>query len=238
MTKLVIYLAGPMRGIAEYNFPAFHKAAAQIRARGHEVWSPAERDEADGFDPKRDEAEPFIHYMRLDLPEVLRCDAVAVLPGWQDSQGARLEVHVATECGLPILDAETLEPWHESVLGEADRIVGGVRSADYGHPLDDFIRTGRFWGATLDDPTCPECGHSFDHPDVSAEEVSLCMVGVKISREVNHPKRDNRVDGPGYFKCLDMVHDERERRATSPRSPGIIKRAILELDAARRSHIG
>jgi len=39
------------------------------------------------------------------------------------------------------------------------------------------------------------------------------MVGLKISREVNKPKRDNRVDGAGYFETLDMVRQEADRRA-------------------------
>jgi hypothetical protein len=105
------YLAGPMRGIPEYNFPAFYAAAASLRERGIEVWSPAENDvHADGFDPAKDTAQPMRHYMKRDLPAVLDADFVAVLPGWERSQGAQLEVHVARTCGIPVLDAATLEP--------------------------------------------------------------------------------------------------------------------------------
>lgn len=99
-----------MRGIADYNFPAFHAATARLRAAGHEVWSPAERDEQqDGFNPSADEAKPLRYYMLYDLPAVLHSDAVAVLPGWESSTGANLEVHVARVCGIPVLDAETME---------------------------------------------------------------------------------------------------------------------------------
>ena len=47
---------------------------------------------------------------------------------------------------------------------------------------------------------------------ITAEQAALCMVAVKISRECHRPKRDNRVDGAGYFKVLDMIINERERR--------------------------
>lgn len=105
-----LYLAGPMRGIPDYNFPAFHAAAKSLRERGHFVWSPAERDEQqDGFDPAKDEAKPLRYYMAYDLPAVLNSDAVAVLPGWENSTGAKLEVHVARVCGIPVLAADSLE---------------------------------------------------------------------------------------------------------------------------------
>lgn len=105
-----LYLAGPMRGIPEYNFPAFHAAAKSLREQGHEVWSPAERDlQQDGFDPAKDKAHPIRYYMRYDLPAVLESDAVAVLPGWENSTGAKLEVHVARVCDIPVLRADTLE---------------------------------------------------------------------------------------------------------------------------------
>ena len=98
--------------------------------------------------------------------------------------------------------AEAVLDWvgeDRTILDDAKELVHGDRQIDYGHPLDDFERTAKIWEAIL--------GCS-----VTAEQVALCMVGVKISRECNHPKRDNRVDGAGYFETLDMVQQERERR--------------------------
>jgi hypothetical protein len=197
-----VYLAGPMTGYEGFNFPAFRAATARLRGLGIDVRSPHEWDEDEngGRAPTIGEAKPWSYYLRRDLHLLLECEAVAVLPGWRDSKGATLEVHVASALGMPVLDAETLEPVAESVCEEADRLVSGDRQAAYGHPLDDMTRTGRIWGAVL------------GIPDVPAELVSLCMVGVKMSREVNHPKRDNLTDGCGYFKCIDLIHSERERR--------------------------
>jgi len=108
------YLAGPMRGIPEYNFPSFFAAATSLRTRGIEVWSPAENDvHQDSFDPAKDTPHPMLHYMKRDLPAVLNADFVAVLPGWETSQGATLEVNVARACGIPVLLADTLEPASE-----------------------------------------------------------------------------------------------------------------------------
>lgn len=82
-----------------------------------------------------------------------------------------------------------------SICAEAERLVYGERGADYGHPLDDYARTAALWSAIL-----------------TAEQAILCMIAVKISRECNKHKRDNLVDGAGYFECLHRVHLERERR--------------------------
>lgn len=108
-TRQVAYLAGPMRGIHEYNFPAFYAAAAALRKHGLDVWSPAENDvNQDGFDPAKDTAHPMRHYMKRDLPAVLNADMVCVLPGWEKSQGAQLEVHVARACGIPVYNAHDM----------------------------------------------------------------------------------------------------------------------------------
>ena len=88
---------------------------------------------------------------------------------------------------------------NKSILKEADELVNGERNADYGHPLDDFTRTGKMWAAIL--------GHK-----VTAEQVGLCMIALKISRECNKPKRDNMLDAAGYAQTVEMCKDERDRR--------------------------
>lgn len=196
-----VYIAGPMTGLPDYNFPAFHEAAARIRAEGLRVVSPAELDEHDSVPPGD---RPWAWYLARDLKALLDCNAVAVLDGWRESRGARLEVHVASALGLHVVSAKTLCRLEETVLEEAQRLIYGDRNEAYGHPLDDFTRTGRMWGAIL------------GIPDIPPEHVGLCMSAVKISREVNAPKRDNRVDGPGYWGCVDMIHEERARRARNP----------------------
>jgi len=195
-----------MTGYPEFNFPTFHAATSRLRAMGYEVVNPAELDaELDGFNPTCDRPHSLAHYMRRDLPAVLSCDAVAVLPGWRESKGACLEVHVARECGLLVVDATTTAPVTETVLQEAQRLVYGQRGQDYGHPLDDYTRTSELWSVIL--------GH-----EVSAEQAVLCMIAVKISRECNRPKRDNRTDMAGYAECLQRIAEERGKRA--PQAPG------------------
>jgi len=90
----------------------------------------------------------------------------------------------------------------ESILQEAERLTNGDRQNDYGHPLHDFNRTAGLWTALF--------GHKLTEP-LTAEDVALAIVCVKMSRQINAPKRDNLVDGAGYLNCLDMVIKERER---------------------------
>jgi hypothetical protein len=98
-----LYLSGPMTGYADFNFPAFHAHAKRLRHKGYTVLNPAENFAGNAALPRET-------YLREDLGMVLRADAVAVLPRWNYSKGARLEVAVARAIGLPVLTAETLEP--------------------------------------------------------------------------------------------------------------------------------
>lgn len=91
-----------------------------------------------------------------------------------------------------------------SVLVEAEGLVHGDRNASYGAPLDDFGRTAGMVSAML--------AHKLNAP-LTAEEIGMVMVCVKLSRQVNSPKRDNCVDGAGYFECVQWCIDERLTRA-------------------------
>lgn len=90
------YIAGPMTGRPNNNFPAFHAAAAHLRGQGHEVVNPAELQAPD--DPT------WPNYMRGALRAMLTCEAVVFLPGWMQSNGARLERLVADRLRMPVYD--------------------------------------------------------------------------------------------------------------------------------------
>ena len=49
------------------------------------------------------------------------------------------------------------------------------------------------------------------------EDVAMMMMLVKVAREAHAPKRDNRVDGAGYWQCLDLLIEERKRRGATHR---------------------
>lgn len=98
-----------MTGYKNWNFPAFFEVEEKLIALGHEPVNPAHNDgatvqealESAGSPDKPNN--PWRWYMRRDLPHVLEVDAICVLPGWQKSKGASLEVTVAKAIGLPIM---------------------------------------------------------------------------------------------------------------------------------------
>lgn len=134
-----IYLAGPMRGYPDHNFPAFAAAAASLRADGHDVVLPHEKDLlVPGFDPSKAEsvaALDMAETMRWDLRAVLDCDAIVMLDGWERSAGARLERCVAESTGRNVYlfafgQLIQAEPWaHELVFVPGRRLLaaGGVQ---------------------------------------------------------------------------------------------------------------
>lgn len=208
---LVVYIAGPMRGIPLFNFPAFDKAKAILEERGHKVISPADLDRDSGFDPLKVSAnyewsgfanEELRDAIRRDLEAIQKCDAIYMLAGWEDSTGATAERAVAEWLKLPVMyetgfaptsalvptPAKAVAPVAEDILEEALRITKGDRNASYGPPDQDFTRTAAIWSALK--------GVTFE-----AREVALFMIALKLSRETHQRKRDNWVDVAGYARC-------------------------------------
>lgn len=88
----LVYLAGPMRDYPDHNFPAFHAAAAKLRAEGYTVCNPAEL-------PYGEDDIRFC--FASDMVFISLCaDTVAFLPGWENSLGAQAEHALAKALGL------------------------------------------------------------------------------------------------------------------------------------------
>ena len=99
-----VYLAGPIRGKPQFNFPAFKKAAAALRADGHEVFSPAEKGEEIALlkNPSLQDNQDFRRRaFKLDTAWICEnAEAIALLPGYQNSSGAVAELALARALGL------------------------------------------------------------------------------------------------------------------------------------------
>lgn len=104
-----LYVAGPMTGLPEFNYPAFFKAADQLKQVGIIPVNPAR---ADGREGCRD----WLDFMRESLKDLAVCDGIATLVGWEESRGAVLEVHIVRSLGLPV---KPLREWLAEVSGVA-----------------------------------------------------------------------------------------------------------------------
>lgn len=95
-----LYVAGPMTGLPELNFPEFERVATALRAKGHEIISPHE------VCPDKEMA--WVDAMKRDIPSLLDCDGLVRLDDWEKSKGASLEHYIAAELGLMIYDVAEL----------------------------------------------------------------------------------------------------------------------------------
>jgi hypothetical protein len=175
-----------MRGLPDFNYPLFNEVAKTLRAAGFNVLNPAEN-----FDG--DTSLEFSDYMYQDLTQLMGSNGIVMLPGWQDSEGARIEYMVAKSLGLEVKfhgKASQDEP-AEMV---ASRIVrNGERQAVYGHPADDFRRTAAMWSVTFG-------------VEVTPLQVAIAMGQLKMSRLIGTPgHRDSIVDLIGYAVCYERI---------------------------------
>lgn len=99
--EMRVYIAGPMTGIENYNFPAFNAMAEKMRAAGWHVENPADHGLVVGAE--------WGDYLRYDIGCLASCEAIMLLPGWTTSRGARLEVSIAKELGVAFMYAEGAE---------------------------------------------------------------------------------------------------------------------------------
>ena len=97
------YVAGPMCGLRDLNFPAFDHAAQWLESEGIPAINPAQLDRDAGIDPADGDPEGHREIARRDLTEItLRAKSLVILPGWETSKGTAAEIATAHWLGLPI----------------------------------------------------------------------------------------------------------------------------------------
>lgn len=88
-----LYIAGPMAGIEDSNYPAFNLATDLLRAAGFTVLNPAENETPT--------VPSWENWMRLAIGQLVQADGVALLPGWTSSRGAQVEEKLARTLRIP-----------------------------------------------------------------------------------------------------------------------------------------
>lgn len=229
------YIAGPMRGIPLFNFPAFDAAKAYLAEHwGFIPVSPADLDRGAGFDPSTLPADydwqdlqkigfSLQDAIDRDVAELKTCEVICMLEGWQNSKGAKAEKAIAEWMGRTVLyfhdGAVQFEPKPVPVpavpptpiLDVAKAITGGDRQASYGPPDQDFRRTAGMWTALFSDLLKP--GASFE-----PFHVAMAMVQLKCSRRMHSPKRDHWIDIAGYAHCGDVCDEAAQNHDTQIRA--------------------
>lgn len=94
-----VYISGPMTGIEKLNREAFENAERFLRECGENPINPHNFPEQNSYED----------YLLLDLEMIaMAADVIALLPGWENSQGAKKELKTAIELGLEVILMERL----------------------------------------------------------------------------------------------------------------------------------
>lgn len=93
------YISGPMTGLTDLNYPAFHAMEKLLRdSFGCNVLNPARHPSGLSYD----------EYMALAMSDLDRSDVIVLLDGWQNSNGAKMEFLKAYHLNLDILYQEQI----------------------------------------------------------------------------------------------------------------------------------
>lgn len=94
-----VYICGKMSGLPEYNYPRFNQVASELRLKGYFVENPAEVQVENAVWHKEWE---WHDYMKAAIQQLIRCDAIYVLNGYETSKGANIEIQLAKDLGINV----------------------------------------------------------------------------------------------------------------------------------------
>jgi len=190
----LVYVSGRYSGEIDKNIADARKIAIELWERGFSVICP----HLNTQNFEKDCSVSYETYIEGDLLMVERCDAVVMLPGWEQSVGACVERSHAISLGIEVVEYPHLpKDGHVSILPQAEKIVNGARRDDYGTPLDNHSRTARFWTLYTE--------HRF-----TAEDVCMLNILQKIARGMNKITRDTLVDISGYAENINLILSQRK----------------------------
>ena len=110
-----VYIAGRMNGLPEHNFPQFNSVAKHLQKLGHEVVSPV--DVGEKYFNNDVASHTQQEFMEKDIMELLTCDTICLLPGWEDGTGAVMEAAIAKGMGFDfMLPSGTLYPAPDQII--------------------------------------------------------------------------------------------------------------------------
>ena len=108
-----IYIAGKMRGLMDFNFPAFYEAEERLVVEGYtDLFNPARRDADTGFNPLGMTGNEDLQSLGFNLRDALAADldwicrhatTIYLMAGWETSSGAQAELAVAKALGLEVI---------------------------------------------------------------------------------------------------------------------------------------
>ena len=105
-----IYIAGPMTGKPEFNFPAFFRAEERLKQSGWNVFNPARNDQNMGIDVAGTTGDPaeipnfcLRKALSWDMQRICESEAIYMLKGWEHSSGARAEHTLANALKLQVI---------------------------------------------------------------------------------------------------------------------------------------
>lgn len=92
---MIVYIAGPMTGLVDFNYRAFFEAERSLTERGHTVLNPARTED-------RENCITWTDYMRASLRDLSHAEGIALLDGWQNSRGAQMEYRIGHDLGIEV----------------------------------------------------------------------------------------------------------------------------------------
>lgn len=98
-----LYISGPMTGLPNFNYPAFHEAKARLIEAGYEVVSPADTTIRNDWE--------WVDYLLLDIDSVFAVDGIATLRSCEESVGSRIECRIAKRRGILV---RPVDEWVEA----------------------------------------------------------------------------------------------------------------------------